>query len=175
MSVELVRAMLPVLAIDRVGGEVPAFAPGSTDLLPEETQILEATSAFARTVRRELAEGSRPARDPDGESHAVLEGIRNDSGMRLGRVELCRSISGFGDIEASPRRFAARTDHDILIYAELEGLDWTSRPQGGVGWELRYRLELHQLSDGMLLDPGVERVAMDVLDAPITENFFWIR
>ena len=176
MSVELVRAMLPVLAIDRVGGEVPAFAPGTTDLLPEETQILEATSAFARTVRRELAEGSRPVREIlMANLTQYLEGIRNDSGMRLGRVELCRSISGFGDIEASPRRFAARTDQDILIYAELEGLDWTSRPQGGVGWELRYRLELHQLSDGMLLDPGVERVAMDVLDAPISENFFWIR
>ena len=64
----------------------------------------------------------------------------------------------------------------MLVYAELDGLRWSPAAQSRkVGWEIEYRLELHQLADDLVIDPGVLTRQSHALDEPVEDTFFWIR
>ncbi len=175
VTYEFVRSLLPMLAIDGVGADAPGFEPSVRDLLPEEVEMLEAVSEFATGLRAGLDSGVPHRPFLTERVSELLERLRNESGLKMGRVELCTSIAGYGDLEVASRRMPAGRDQEILVYAELDGLNWTDKPGGEVGWELRYRLELHQMSDGMVIDPGVESSVSDTLVAPVGDNYLWIR
>ena len=172
---EFVRSMLPILAMEGVGADDLDFQPSTEDLLAEEFDMLEAVSDFAVGVRTGMASGVPPKELLIERLSELLERLRNESGLRMGRVELCTSIAGYGDVEVTSPTMAAGRDQEILVYAELDGLDWVSKTNGKVGWDIRYRLQLHQMSDGMVIDPGVESSVSDTLVAPVENNYLWIR
>ena len=172
---ELVRSMLPILAMEGVGVDDPDFQPSAEDLLAEEFDMLEAVSDFAKGLQTGMVSGTSPKEVLIERLSTLLERLRNESGLRMGRVELCTSIAGYGDVEVASRRMPAGRDQEILVYAELDGLDWVPRTNGKVGWEIRYRLQLHQMSDGMVIDPGVESGVSDTLVAPVENNYLWIK
>ncbi|MCP4833213.1 MAG: hypothetical protein GY895_00475 [Phycisphaera sp.] len=175
VAYEFVRSMLPLLAVEGVGRDDLAFQPSSEDLLADEVEMLEAVGEFATNIRSELASGSSARDALIDRLTTLLQRLRNESSLRMGRVELCTSIAGFGDVDVFSRRMSAGQDAQFLVYAELNGLDWTPKADGRVGWEIRYRLQLHQLSDGMVIDPGVESGIADTLVAAVDDNYLWIR
>lgn len=175
VTYEFVRSLLPLLAVEGVGSDDLEFQPRSEDLLPDEVEMLEAVAAFATDVRVGLASGTSAREALIERLSTLLQRLRNESGLRMGRVELCTSIAGYGDIDVLPRRMTAGEDARFLVYAELKGLDWTPKVDGRVGWEIRYRLQLHQLSDGMVIDPGKESGNANSLVAAVDDNFIWIR
>ena len=172
---EFVRSMLPILALEGVGEEEPGFQPSAQDLLADEVDMLEAVSEFALGVRAGMVSGGSPKEILIERLSELLKRLRNESGLEMGQVELCTSIAGYGDLEIASRKMSAGQDQDILVYAELNGLEWEAQRDGKVGWQLRYRLQLHQMSDGMVIDPGVESGISDTLVAPVDENYLWIK
>ena len=172
---EFVRSMLPILAMEGVGADEVDFQPSTEDLLAEEFDLLEAVSEFAIGVRTGMTSGVPPKELLIERLSELLTRLRNESGLRMGRVDLCTSIAGYGDIEIATRTMPAGRDQEILVYAEIDGLDWVPKTDGKVGWEIRYRLQLHQMSDGMVIDPGVESSVSDTLVAPVEDNYLWIR
>lgn len=175
VAYEFVRSMLPLLALDGVGRDDLAFQPSSEELLADEVEMLEAVAEFATDISSELASGSSARDALIARLSTLLQRLRNESSLRMGRVELCTSIAGFGDVDVFSHRMPAGQDAQFLVYAELNGLDWTPKADGRVGWEIRYRLQLRQLSDGMVIDPGVESGIADTLVAAVDDNYLWIR
>lgn len=172
---EFVRSMLPILAIEGIAGPGVDFQPSTEDLLADELDMMEAVSEFATEFRSKMTSGAPPRDVLIAGLTTLLERLRNESGLRMGRVELCTSIAGYGDVEVTSQRMPVGRDREILVYAEVKGLDWAERADGLVGWDLRYRLQLHQLSDGMVIDAGVESGVSDALVAPVGDNYLWIR
>lgn len=178
MRFEVVRALLAILAVDELEPtDEIRFSPLAIGLLSEEEESLAAVSGFAERLRGRLVTGEESSRDILLEElQVLLDRLQNDDGLSLGTVDICSSIRGFGDVVAVPRRMATGTDHALLIYAELEGLEWApTADQGRVGWQVEHRLELHQLADDMVIDPGVPaRIGQD-LAAPVDDTYFWIQ
>ncbi|MEE2972407.1 MAG: hypothetical protein VX672_04715, partial [Planctomycetota bacterium] len=169
---------LAILALEELEpGEDIRFAPASRGLLSEEEELLVAVGAFAEALRDRLAGGEDSSRDILlGELQNLLVRLQNDDGLSLGTVEICSSIRGFGDVVPVARRMATGTDHPLLVYAELEGLEWAPRAEAGrVGWQIEHRLELHQLADDMVIDPGVPTKIGQDLAAAVDDTYFWIQ
>lgn len=178
MPYELVRAMLAMIMVDGLeGGDLKAYSPQSTGLLIEETETLDAVGQFAKAIQTRLG-SSEEAIQPVlvEELESLLTRLRNEDGFNLGAVEMCSSIQSYGDVVVLPRRLSTGRDRELLVYAELDGLLWSPADQSRkVGWEIEYRLELHQLADDLVIDPGVLTRQGHALDEPVDDNFFWIR
>ncbi|MAC18789.1 MAG: hypothetical protein CMJ23_03750 [Phycisphaerae bacterium] len=178
MPYELVRAMLAMIMVEGLeGGDLEAYSPRSTGLLIEETETLDAVGQFAKAIQTRLGSGEE-AMQPVlvEELESLLNRLRNEDGFNLGAVEMCSSIQSYGDVVILPRRLSTGRDRELLVYAELDGLLWSPADQSRkVGWEIEYRLELHQLADDLVIDPGVLTRQGHALDEPVDDNFFWIR
>jgi hypothetical protein len=178
MPYELVRAMLAMIMVNGLeGGELDAYRPQTTGLLIEETETLDAVGRFATAIQTRIG-GGEEAVQPVliEELEALLTRLRNEDGFNLGAVEMCSSIQSYGDVVVLPRRLSTGRDRELLVYAELDGLRWSPAAQSRkVGWEIEYRLELHQLADDLVIDPGVLTRQSHALDEPVDDTFFWIR
>ena len=90
--------------------------------------------------------------------------------------DICEAIRGFGDVDRLPHRLPARIDQDVFVYVPLEGLTWTEdEATGRHRWQIRHRIELHQLSDGLVIDPGSWSNLDHALPQPTRDTYFWIR
>ena len=178
MPYELVRAMLAMIMVNGLeGGELDAYRPQTTGLLVEETETLDAVGRFANAIQTRIG-GGEEAVQPVliEELESLLTRLRNEDGFNLGAVEMCSSIQSYGDVVVLPRRLSTGRDRELLVYAELDGLRWSPAAQSRkVGWEIEYRLELHQLADDLVIDPGVLTRQSHALDEPVEDTFFWIR
>ena len=64
----------------------------------------------------------------------------------------------------------------MLVYVPLEGLEWTEVPDSGLQrWRVRYQIELHQVSDGLVVMPGEWETIERALPRPIHDTHFWAR
>ena len=178
MPYELVRAMLAMIMVNGLdGGDLQPYSPQSTGLLIEETETLDAVGQFAMAIQTRIGSGEEAIQPVLVEElEALLTRLRNEDGFNLGAVEMCSSIQSYGDVVVLPRRLSTGRDRELLVYAELDGLLWSPADQSRkVGWEIEYRLELHQLADDLVIDPGVLTRQGHALHEPVDDTFFWIR
>ena len=173
---ELAAALLPLVAVpELLEGAYPEYAPRIADLSSEEETLVLGSAEFASAVRRRIDAGETPAAVITSELERFQSGLRNDDGLRMPTVALCSAIRGFGDFDQMPDRLPTRVDRDALIYVALDGLDWQQLENGTHRWQVDHRIELRQLSDGFVVDPGRWAVQTHALPAPSRDAFFWVR
>lgn len=173
---ELAAALIPLIAVPEfVEGGYPEYAPRIHDLSSDEELLVLGTADFAFTVRRRLDAGEPPMAVIASEIERLREGLRDDSGLQIERVALCSAIRGFGDFDELDRRLPTRSDRDALVYVALDGLDWQALENGTHRWTIDHRIELRQLSDGFVIDPGRWAIQTHTLSEPSRDAFFWVR
>lgn len=177
IPLELVSAMLFLAADDpdALAG-LPIASEVRGQLMADEIETREAVADFARAVRRR-AEGGEAFREAlVAELTVLADRLRNEPGLRIGDADICSAIRGFGDVDRLPHRLPARVDQDVLVYVPVEGLDWIEDGASGLHrWRLRHRIELHQLADGLVIDPGSWSLIDHALPQPTQDTYFWIR
>lgn len=174
---ELAAALLPLIAVpELVDGTYPEYAPRIEDLASDEETLVLGTAHFASAVRRRLDAGEAPTVVIASELERLQENLQDDHGLRISTVALCSAIRGFGDFDEMPVRLPTRADRDALVYIALDGLDWQASPTGGDHrWQIDHRIELRQLSDGFVVDPGRWTVQSHSLSSPSRDSFLWVR
>lgn len=177
IPLELVSAMLLLAADDPDAlAALPIAGEVRGQLMADEIETREAVADFARAVRLR-AEGGEVFREAlVAELTVLADRLRNEPGLRIGDADICSAIRGFGDVDRLPHRLPARVDRDVLVYVPVEGLDWIEDAATGKHrWRLRHRIELHQLADGLVIDPGSWSLIDHALPQPTQDTYFWIR
>jgi hypothetical protein len=174
---QMAAAILPLVAADASLGEgLTTFQPAAEQLSTEEVAMCEALATFASAVRGRLDAGDLPREALLFELSELVGRLRQEPELRIGGAEICSAIRGFGDFEPMPHQLKARTDQDVLVYVPLEGLDWIrNAATARHGWRIRHRIELHQLSDGLVVDPGSWTDLAHDLPQPTRDTYFWVR
>ena len=173
---ELAAALLPLVAVpELVDGTYPEYAPRIGDLSSGEELLVLGTADFASTVRTRLDAGESPMVVLASEIERWKEGLREDAGLRISTVALCSAIRGFGDFDEMDPRLPTRADRDALVYVALDDLDWEAVDDGMHRWRIDHRIELRQLSDGFVVDPGRWTTQTHALPEPSRDAFFWVR
>jgi hypothetical protein len=174
---QMAAAILPLVAADpSMRDGLPPFAPAASQLSADEAAMCEALATFAVAVRGRLDAGESPREAMLLELSELVGRLRQEPVLKIGGAEICSAIRGFGDIEPLPHRLKARADQDVLVYVPLEGLDWIeNRATERHGWRIRHRIELHQLSDGLIVDPGSWTDLAHDLPQPTRDTYFWVR
>ena len=174
---ELVSAMLLMAADDPDAlASLPIASEVEGQLMADEIETRDAFADFARAVGRRANEGE-PLRDAlVAELGNLTDRLRNGPDLRIGDADICEAIRGFGDVDRLPHRLPARIDQDVFVYVPLEGLTWIEDTATGQHrWQVKHRVELHQLSDGLVIDPGSWSVLDHALPQPTQDSYFWIR
>lgn len=177
MPLELVAAVLLLAAEDPEAIEnLPIAGETRSQLMSDEVETREAFAAFARAVRTRMDDGE-PLRDVlVAELGDLSARLRNEPDLRIGDAEICSAIRAFGDVDVLPHRLPARVDREVLVYVPLEGLEWIEdRAAGRHRWQVRHRVELHQRSDGLVIDPGSWTILDHALPVPTRDTYFWVR
>ena len=174
---QMAAAILPLVAADAsLGDGLGPFAPDAAQLSTDEAAMCEALATFAVAIRGRLDAGEPPREALLVELSDLVGRLRQEPMLRIGSAEICSAIRGFGDIEPLPHRLKARADQEVLVYVPLEGLDWIENAATARhGWRIRHRIELHQLSDGLVVDPGRWTDLAHDLPEPTRDTFFWVR
>jgi hypothetical protein len=174
---QMAAAILPLVAADPLLGDgLTPYTPAADQLSTDEVAMCEALSTFAAAVRGRLDGGEVPREALLLELSDLVARLRQEPDLRIAGAEICSAIRGFGDIEPLPHRMKARADQDVLVYVPLEGLDWIENAATArYGWRIRHRIELHQISDGLVVDPGVWTDLAHDLPEPTRDTFFWVR
>ncbi len=174
---QMAAAILPLIAADpSLQSGLAPFTPATTQLSADEAAMCEALATFAVAVRGRLDAGEPPREAMLAELAALVDELRQEPMLRIGSAEICSAIRGYGDIEPLPHRMKARADQEVLVYVPLEGLDWIeNRATARHGWRIRHRIELHQVSDGLVIDPGSWTDLSHDLPEPTRDTYFWVR
>jgi len=174
---QMAAAILPLIAAEpSMRDDLAPFSPAVEQLSADEAAMCEAVATFAVAVRGRLDAGEPPREAMLVELAELVGRLRQEPMLRIGSAEICSAIRGFGDIEPLPHRLKARADQEVLIYVPLEGLDWIeNRATARHGWRIRHRIELHQLSDGLVVDPGSWTDLAHDLPEPTHDTYFWVR
>lgn len=177
LPLELVAAVMLLAAEDPAAlDDLPIAAEARSQLMADEIETREAFAAFARAVRARLDDGESWRSVLVPELAELANRLRNEPDLRIGDADICSAIRAYGDVDRLPHRLSARVDREVLVYVPLEGLDWIEDSAGGrFRWQLRHRLELHQLSDGLVIDPGSWTMLDHALPEPTRDTFLWVR
>ncbi len=174
---QMAAAILPLVAADAsLGDGLTPYRPAAEQLSTEEVAMCEALATFASAIRGRLDAGELPREALLFELSELVGRLRQEPELRIVGAEICSAIRGFGDFEPMPHRLKARADQDVLVYVPLEGLDWIrNAATARHGWRIRHRIELHQLSDGLIVDPGSWTDLAHDLPEPTRDTYFWVR
>ncbi len=174
---ELVSAMLLMAADDPDAlASLPIASEVEGQLMADEIETRDAFADFARAVGSRANEGEALRDVLVAELTSLTDRLRNGPDLRIGDADICEAIRGFGDVDRLPHRLSARIDREVFVYVPLEGLDWTEdTATGRHRWQIRHRIELHQLSDGLVIDPGSWSNLDHALPQPTRDTYFWIR
>jgi hypothetical protein len=91
----------------------------------------------------------------------MAERLREQTELSIPTIQLCRHVEGFGIYEPMPLMFRAGSEHETLIYCEVE--NFTSRKNDKDLWETKLSLEAALYnSEGHVVLKGKDVVPVDV-------------